>query len=315
MDLRLIINYLLSMGLALYIILIGYQLYRNFQSRFLLIYLYYLIAVSVYGFFAWTGEFINGCLFEAGPITQMNALKPLVCLITYPFIPLSVYLFILLIREFVNKDVSLSMKVGYWSLWILVSLGAVLVSREFLHSQPQQLFSVLHRTAGILMLIFRYMALSHLFFRLRTLKGDSKRPIVRFFGFYYVIAFSLYFVATHFAPNIFAFNFAWPLVFFSLNLPPLLMMRHYLYNHHIDQYLGTDLDFRVRQFYSRYRISNQEQNIIQLLFNGKSNREIGDLLFISTGTIKNYTSNIYKKIGVRDRNQLVNLIRNLHLIK
>jgi DNA-binding CsgD family transcriptional regulator len=315
MDLRLIINYLLSVGLALYIIYIGYQLYRNFQFRFLLIYLYYLIAVSVYGFFAWTGEFISGCLFEAGQITQMNALKPLVCLIAYPFIPLSVYLFILLIRELLNKRVSLLHKSVYWSLWILVSLGVLLISHEFLHSQSQHVFSVLHRTAGILMLIFRYMILSHLFFHLRAVKNDPKYHMVRFFGFYYLTAFSLYFVATHFAPNVFAFNFAWPLVFFSLNLPPLLVMRHYLYCHQIDQYLGIDSEVSIKQFYTRYRISSQEQNIIQLLFSGKSNREIGDLLFISTGTIKNYTSNIYKKIGVKDRHQLVNLIRNLHLLK
>lgn len=315
MDLRLVVNYLLSVGLALYIIFVGYQLYRNFQFRFLLIYLYYLIAVSVYGFFAWTGEFISGCLFEAGHITQMNALKPLVSLIAYPFIPLSVFLFILLIRELLNKRFSLLLKAVYWSLWILVSLGALLLSREFLHNQPQQIFSVLHRTAGILMLIFRYMALSHLFFHLRSLKGDLKHPIVRFFGFYYLTALSFYFVATHFAPNLFAFNFAWPLVFFSLNLPPLLVMRHHLYRHHIDQYLGLDPECRIKQFYSRYRISSQEQNIIQFFLNGKSNREIGDLMFISTGTIKNYASNIYKKIGVKDRHQLVNLIRNLHLQK
>lgn len=315
MDLRLIVNYLLSVGLALYVIYVGYQLYRNFQFRFLLIYFYYLIAVSVYGFFAWTGEFISGCLFEAGQITQMNALKPLVCLIAYPFIPLSVYLFILLIRELLNKRFSLLLKTVYWSLWILVSLGVMLLSRDFIRNQPDQIFSVLHRSAGILMLIFRYMALSHLFFHLNALKGDPKHSMVRFFGFYYLAAFSLYFVATHFAPNVFAFNFAWPLVFFSLNVPPLLVMRHRLYSQHIDQYLGVDLDYGIKQFYSKYKISSQEQNIIQLLFNGKSNSEIGDLLFISTGTIKNYTSNIYKKIGVKDRHQLVNLIRNLHLLK
>ena len=315
MDLGLITNYFLSIGLSLYIIFVGYQLYRHFQFRFLLIYLYYLIAVSIYGFFAWTGEFMGGYLFEAGQITAFQALKPLVSLIAYPFIPLGVYLFILLIREFLNKKVPPLLTVLYWFLWILVSIGILLATRESLQNQQQYIFSAMHRAAGILMLIFRYLALNHLFFNLSTIKGDPKYPVAKFFGCYYLIAFSLYFVATHFAPDVFAFNFAWPLVFFSLNLPPLLVMRHYLYCNHIDQYMGMDSDCNLKQFFSVHRISSQEEDIIHLLFEGRSNREIGDVLFISTGTIKNYTSNIYKKIGVKDRLQLINLVRNLHLLK
>ncbi len=315
MDIRLIINYFLSIALAIFAITLCYQLYKNYQFRFLLIYLYYLIAVSIYGFFAWTGEFMGGCLFEAGQITGLHALKPLVCLIAYPFIPLSVYLFILLIREFLNKNVPPLLIVLYWFLWILVSIGILLATREFLQNQQQHIFSAMHRAAGILMLIFRYLALNHLFFNLSTIKGDPKYPVAKFFGLYYLVAFSLYFVATHFAPDVFAFNFAWPLIFFSLNLIPLLVMRHYLYYHHIDQYMGIDSDCNLKQFFSKHRISSQEQNIIHLLFKGRSNREIGDVLYISTGTIKNYTSNIYKKIGVKDRLQLINLVRNLHLLK
>lgn len=47
--------------------------------------------------------------------------------------------------------------------------------------------------------------------------------------------------------------------------------------------------------------SARELDIIRLLTLGKSNREIADTLYLSTGTVKNYISQIYLKIGVNDR--------------
>ncbi|MCK4836340.1 MAG: response regulator transcription factor [Candidatus Aminicenantes bacterium] len=315
MFLRLVVNYGLSIGLGIYAISICYQLYKNYQFRFLLIYLYYLIAVSIYGFFAWTGEFISGCLFEASQIPEAVALKPLVCLIAYPFIPLSVYLFIRLIREFLNKNVPVLIGSLYWLVWILVSVGIFLGTHEFIEHQQQYIFSAMHRTSGILMLIFRYLALNHLFFHLSSIEDKKKARIAKYFGIYYVITFSLYFIATHFAANVFAFNFAWPLVYFSLNLPILFYLKKFLYLHCIDQYVAVRGETDLKQLFVRYRISDLEQDIIQLLVNGKTNREIGDLLFISTGTIKNYTSSIYKKMQVKNRYQLINMIRNIHMMQ
>jgi DNA-binding CsgD family transcriptional regulator len=313
MHIRLVINYFLSIGLALYAIAFCYQLYRNFQFKFLLIYFYYLTAVTIYGFFAWTGEFINGCLFDASPLSGAAALKPLVCLIAYPFIPISVYLFIYLIHEFLNKKISLPVNILYWSLWILVSLGIFWGTREFLNSQQQYVFSAVHRTAGMLMLVLRYAVLNHLFFHLSSIREDKKFPMAKFFGFYYVFAFTAYFIATHFAPDIFVFNFAWPLVFFFLNFPPLLFLKNYLYQYHIERFIEMSHDQKLSLFFHCYDFSLREEEIIRLVLNGKNHRQIENLLFISLGTVKNYTSNIYKKLGVKNRFQLINMIQNIHL--
>jgi DNA-binding CsgD family transcriptional regulator len=47
-------------------------------------------------------------------------------------------------------------------------------------------------------------------------------------------------------------------------------------------------------------------NIIQ----GQSNREIGEKLFISESTVKKHTSNFYKKLGISNREQLKQYIKN-----
>jgi DNA-binding NarL/FixJ family response regulator len=50
-----------------------------------------------------------------------------------------------------------------------------------------------------------------------------------------------------------------------------------------------------------YDFSERETEIIRLLTAGKSNAEIAKALYLSTGTVKNYVSQIYLKLGVKDR--------------
>lgn len=315
MYLRLVANYGLSIALAAFTILLCYQLYKNYRFRFLLIYLYYLIAVLIYGFFAWTGEFIGGCLFEASHLPQATALKPLVCLIAYPFIPISAYLFIRLIREFLDQKVPVWLSVSYWLIWLLVTAGIFFGTHEFVQHQQQYIFSAMHRTSGMLMLIFRYLALTHLFFHLADIGDKKQARMARHFGIYYLVAFTLYFTATHFAASLLSLEFAWTLVYFSLNLPILFHFKKFLYLNCIDRYAGERGNYGLRQLFSSRGLSDMELHIIRLQLMGKTNREIGDLLYISLGTIKNYTSNIYKKMQVENRSQLINILRNIYGLK
>lgn len=54
----------------------------------------------------------------------------------------------------------------------------------------------------------------------------------------------------------------------------------------------------------REKLSPREQEIVRLLAQGKSNREIGELLFISEKTVKNHVSNILRKLGLSDRREV-----------
>lgn len=65
------------------------------------------------------------------------------------------------------------------------------------------------------------------------------------------------------------------------------------------------------QFYAKYDISPREQDIIREVYNGLSNKEIADKLFISLQTVKDHTHRIYTKTNVRSRVHLINLIREI----
>ncbi|MFT4414421.1 response regulator [Fredinandcohnia humi] len=52
-------------------------------------------------------------------------------------------------------------------------------------------------------------------------------------------------------------------------------------------------------------LTRRECEVLQLLADGKSNRGIGDDLYISEKTVKNHVSNILQKMNVNDRTQAV----------
>lgn len=54
----------------------------------------------------------------------------------------------------------------------------------------------------------------------------------------------------------------------------------------------------------RYQISGKEREIIRLVAEGLSNREIAARLYLGEGTVRNYISVILEKLELRDRTQL-----------
>lgn len=52
-------------------------------------------------------------------------------------------------------------------------------------------------------------------------------------------------------------------------------------------------------------LTDREKSVFVLIVSGYTNRQIADKLCLSNGTIKNYISTIYEKIGTRERNSLI----------
>ena len=57
----------------------------------------------------------------------------------------------------------------------------------------------------------------------------------------------------------------------------------------------------------RSTLSPREQQLLQLVGQGKTNQDIAEVFSVKEGTIKHYVANIFKKLGVENRTQLVRL--------
>jgi two-component system, NarL family, response regulator DegU len=68
----------------------------------------------------------------------------------------------------------------------------------------------------------------------------------------------------------------------------------------------TEVGFREVEYRRPlHLLTRRECEVLQLMTDGKSNRAIGEALYISEKTVKNHVSNILQKMGMNDRTQAV----------
>lgn len=70
-------------------------------------------------------------------------------------------------------------------------------------------------------------------------------------------------------------------------------------SHAVGQRLGRIKDMQGSLLHER------EEQVLRLLAKGYSNSEIAEELFLSEGTVKNYISTLYEKIGIKGRTKLM----------
>ncbi len=61
---------------------------------------------------------------------------------------------------------------------------------------------------------------------------------------------------------------------------------------------------------AKEQLTKQEQNILNLLLDDKTNKEIAEALFVSLSTVKTHVNNIYKKLNVQSREEIKALFNN-----
>jgi two-component system response regulator DesR len=62
------------------------------------------------------------------------------------------------------------------------------------------------------------------------------------------------------------------------------------------------------------RLSDREQEVLELMASGATNREIAESLHLSPWTVKEYTGGLYRKLGVRNRAEAVQRAQRLGLL-
>jgi DNA-binding NarL/FixJ family response regulator len=66
-----------------------------------------------------------------------------------------------------------------------------------------------------------------------------------------------------------------------------------------------ELPFDTDTFAIRYGLSRREKELVTLIFQGLSNMEIGEQMFISEHTVKVHLKHIFDKVGVKNRTSLI----------
>jgi len=76
-------------------------------------------------------------------------------------------------------------------------------------------------------------------------------------------------------------------------------------------YASYDIDRKLSNMQAAFSLTARETEILKLLEEGKSNREIEETLFISSNTVKVHIYRIYKKLGTKNRIETVNALHKI----
>ena len=73
--------------------------------------------------------------------------------------------------------------------------------------------------------------------------------------------------------------------------------------------LKLKTEVELGRIFDKYNISPREREIVKLILEGKSNKDIEDLLYISQPTVKSHIYSSYRKMKVKNRLELIHLIQ------
>ncbi|MCI0768420.1 hybrid sensor histidine kinase/response regulator transcription factor [Bacillus sp. TL12] len=91
------------------------------------------------------------------------------------------------------------------------------------------------------------------------------------------------------------------------------MINHDLFHRMWEENEETGL-FESRSDGKEYGLTKRELEILELLSQGSRYKTIASTLYLSNGTIRNYASNLYEKLGVKNREEAVQKAKDIGLL-
>ncbi|NIM17517.1 MAG: hypothetical protein GTO45_36350 [Candidatus Aminicenantes bacterium] len=292
-----------------------FQYYRKYGYRYLRIYAYiFLIGIFdtlpiLANNYIFTNMYVRNKSITAVNIESIYRALTMCCKLFW------ILLFILLVRELLQKTTSSLIKTIYLVIAgvIFVGIAAVMV-----YGMVKVTVIPVLWTNVVIALLFIFIILGsaiYLFFSAGKTEDQGKRKAVRIFALIYIVRFGVSLILSGF--HLF-FNMSSDIMLiFSSSYSVVMCTVILIYiDRFIQLYQGT-LDTplqngqRMEILFEKFHISKREQDVVRLICAGKTNKEIEGDLYISLQTVKDHVSSIFKKTGVRNRVQLVNLFNKI----
>jgi DNA-binding CsgD family transcriptional regulator len=311
-EIILSVTALLSIASGVWSILFINKLSENFKLNYLSTFLYYQILLFVFGVYGLLGiaiidEILKTLEATTGMVETIINFLPFLGI---PFLIAAWYMLIKLSAELTHKKISSLATIIYFTIMLMLMLGSGIITFFLFQSYPDKAIELAYNSKIILiaidLLIFS-IALYYLYFYGSKIKNRSTRKMVLTFAHINLFVKILLSILFYYAARDSISGALYLLLFFSCNIPAMLYLDYYLNIHHLKN-AENENHIPFIQFIRDYNLTKREWEITERICEGMTNKEISDKLFISLQTVKDHCYRIYKKTGVRNRVELVNLV-------
>ncbi|MCE5346312.1 MAG: LuxR C-terminal-related transcriptional regulator [Bacteroidales bacterium] len=298
--------FIVSIALAAVGIILSTRLKSRFRSEIFSSLLYFEVFIYTFGFYGiWGQVIIKEFLSPFISQEQVSRFSDISILMGLPFL---VFAWLMLIR-FVSGLSGRKKNNLFVSLFLFFNFSLLfLIGYLITHENNLNHSALIKKYYIIMNLAYSFAAvyLIHIPLKGRPVIHDYDRKIIAPALFMIMILQCL--------PLIFYPSLIWPgiifiLAFFAGNTFLPVYLNYGTLITALTEDTGYDLTYE--QFFKKFGISPRETDIVYEICNGLSNKEISDKLFISLQTVKDHTHRIYFKTNVKNRVQLINLVREL----
>ncbi|MEN6311082.1 MAG: helix-turn-helix transcriptional regulator [Acidobacteriota bacterium] len=306
MNPAVLLNQLAALLLGIAAVIIAYRLQKTYRYPFLSDYLMFLLLSAFWGFCLWTVPGILDSVRSVyGGRPVFSELPTVAKWFGFPFHLLQLYFLVLALAGLLRLPVGRTFKRVYLagSMVILIVLFGALL--DMLRGGSKDVFIFLHAVTTNAYLIFQALAFLGTGLLASRIAEPGRRRATARFSWLYLAGFVLYYVMTaRVMPSIAAS----PWFFSAYHWPPLLALIIALRKGMLES-LPAFPDEPDGVFAARFEWTERELDILRGVLAGRTNRQMAHDFFLSHQTVKNYVSRIYKKIGVNNRLELMNISR------
>lgn len=244
---------------------------------------------------------------------QSVGLNVILNIASYLAVGFIIYFLPLFAQEFVEKEWTNRKKVFFQ----IAALLPIFLLFLYYVSSYKRYITVL--SSSILFLSILY-SIAFSFLNYKNIKSEYRKKVLKFLLTITVIFFPYMYLDTR-AEQITFLRRVFP--YGLLSVPAFYMLWNLLIIYFGIRYFKTNLDEfynlenkkdevkvedKREQFFEKFNITSREKEIILLLMKGYSYNQLAEELVISLTTVKTHVHNIYRKAGVKNKIQLLNLI-------
>jgi len=295
-------------------VIFSYRLMRKYKLPYLSTYFYFLVFLLVFSIYSVLGSSLLRFFLENSLTSTESAetIQLILIFLGVPFLILSWYMFYRFCKELTGHSLSAIFTPVYIITQAILFIGYGYLLIRILQF-GEDLFDLTIRLLVIAYSAITALVVSGGLLQVLILSRRSKNRQLRKSNQLLVYMYAAFFVIQIGLLN---FSLAYPLItllfiflLFSFHVIPILFMNIFLDKNYVEPEISESFDKLLERFVEKYGISKRETEIVELIFSGKSNKDISDSLFISLQTVKDHIHRIYLKTGAKNRVQLTNLIR------